>query len=90
MHYCTGTCHFWGIFPDTIEDTNIGQFNIVADPDTEYPQSLGYPPPPERTWDQWKYYEMEMGYTPPPPPVVDKVKNENITSRRTTYAGGKN
>ena len=22
-------------------------------------QSLGYPP--EKTWDQWKYYEMEMG-----------------------------
>ena len=25
-------------------------------------QSLGYPP--ERTWDQWKYYGMEMGYPP--------------------------
>ena len=25
-------------------------------------QSLGYPP--ERTWDQWKYYRMEMGYPP--------------------------
>ena len=65
---------------------------------------LGYPPPhlglgyplegtwdqslrysPERTWDQWKYYGMEMGYTPPPP---DGGHTENITFRRTTYAGG--
>ena len=23
--------------------------------------------PLERTWDQWKYYGMEMGSSPPPP-----------------------
>ena len=36
-------------------------------------QSLGYPPPPERTWDQWKYYGMEKGY----PPGCEQT--ENIT-----------
>ena len=25
---------------------------------------IGYPPPPERTWDHWKYYGMEIGYPP--------------------------
>ena len=34
----------------------------------------GYPGvPPERTWDQWKYYGMKMGY--PPPPGVDWQTN---------------
>ena len=32
---------------------------------------------------------MEMGYPPPPPPER-KHACENITSRRTAYAGGKN
>ena len=46
-----------------------------------------YPPPPpkERTWDQWKYYGMEIGYSP-----TGGGQSENITSRRATYAGGKN
>ena len=40
----------------------------------------------ERTWDQWKYYEMQMkmGY-----PNVNRHNCENITSCRTTYAVGK-
>ena len=31
---------------------------------------------PERTWDQWKYYGMEMGY---PPGVWTDKQTENIT-----------
>ena len=48
-------------------------------------QSLVYPL--ERTWDQWKYYrvEMEMGF---PPPRCGQI--ENITYRRPTYAVGNN
>ena len=56
---------------------------------------MGYPPaqtwdgvPPTRTWD---------GVPPPPPHRLDGVppppnggQSENITSRRTTYAGGNN
>ena len=56
---------------------------------------------PERTWDQWKYYgngvppRKDMGPVEvfldgdggtPPPTWTDTC--ENITSRRTTYAGG--
>ena len=33
---------------------------------------------PRRTWDQWKYYGMEIGYTPPPPPGMDG-QSENFT-----------
>ena len=51
-------------------------------------QSLGYPlgrdlgpvtgvTPPERTWDQWKYYGMEMGY--PLPQVWTDKQTETIT-----------
>ena len=51
----------------------------------------GTPPPPKRTWDQWKYYGMEMGYIYPPPPHVDKhTPVKTVPSRRTTYAGGNN
>ena len=31
--------------------------------------------PPERTWDQWKYYGMEMGYLFPPPPPRCELTN---------------
>ena len=41
--------------------------------------------PLERTWNQWTYYGMEMGLPPP-----GGGQTENITSCRTTYAGGKN
>ena len=57
--------------------------------------------PLERTWDQWKYYGMEIGYPPPKkymgpvevlgdgdgvPPRCEQTKN--ITSRCTSYVGG--
>ena len=39
--------------------------------------------PPERTWNEWKYYGMEMGY-----PLPRCEQTENITPRHTSYAGG--
>ena len=41
--------------------------------------------PPEMTWDQWKYYGMEIGY-PPGGEQTDKLKI--LPSCHTTYAGG--
>ena len=71
--------------------------------DGMWDQSLGYPSQ-ERTRDQWKYYGMEMGYHPrkdigpvellwdgdgvPPPAGCEQT--ENITYRRTSYAGDNN
>ena len=53
---------------------------------------MGYAP--ERTWDQWKYYGMEIiwdGDRYPPRGVNRQTDTcENITSRRTTYAVGNN
>ena len=49
-------------------------------------QSLGYPQ--KRTWDQWKYYGMEVGYHPPSP-RCGQTPMKTVPSRRTTYAGGK-
>ena len=40
----------------------------------------------DRTWNQWKYYGMETEMEYPP----GGGQSENITSRRTAYAGGKN
>ena len=40
--------------------------------------------PPERIWDQWKVLWEGDGYPPPP----SGGQSENLTSRRTTYAGG--
>ena len=42
--------------------------------------------PPEGTWDQWLLVLWD-GVIPPPPVLTDTC--ENMTSRRTTYAGGK-
>ena len=55
---------------------------------------LGYPYlgvgiPQEGTWDQWKYCGIEMGGGVPPSNNVEQTDTcENITSSRTTYAGG--
>ena len=43
--------------------------------------------PPERTWDQLKYYGMEMGY--PSPAYGQRDTCEKVPSRRTKYVGGK-
>ena len=45
---------------------------------------MGYPP--ERTWDQWKYYGMEIGY---PLSLVNRQTPVKAVPR-TTYAGGNN
>ena len=44
----------------------------------------GYPLP-ERTWDQWKYYGVEMGYPAPRCGQTDTCKNSTFPS----YRGGK-
>ena len=53
----------------------------VPSPGTEVPSGRDLGPvagvPPDRTYNQWKYYGMEMG-TPPPPGWPDK-RTENIT-----------
>ena len=53
-----------------------------------YPISVWYWVPGERTWDQSKHYGMEMGY--PLHQVWTDKQTENITSHRTSYAGGNN
>ena len=45
-------------------------------------QSLGYPP--ERTWGQWKYYEMEMGYHSLYE-QTDACKNSTFPAVKNTY-----
>ena len=47
-----------------------------------FPGQEGVTPslPPERTWNQWKYYEMELWY-PPPPPVNRQTPVKAVPSR---------
>ena len=47
---------WWG-YPRVSPTKDVGPVEVLWDGDRV---------PPERTWDQWKYYGMEIGYTPPP------------------------
>ena len=48
---------FIGVFP--VPGRDLGLVTGVPPSKGTWDQSLGYHP--ERTWDQWKYYGIEMG-----------------------------
>ena len=60
LSYPRGVPHPWMGVPPS-RGTPLSWLGYPS-PILTWDQSLGYPPGNERTWDQWKYYGMEMEY----------------------------